>query len=427
MRVGKAEEESEWAQIPPPKALDPGRAEGEPAAGRHGSLGSRDGGGLDQGRFRFELGRAVGGFELGDLDTEGGARGNEPAVLETADRAQDEGRVGRAGGVEERPARLHHGFEHHDTRQHGVPGEVVLEVLLRGRDVLDGHDAVFGAFKDRIEEGEVHGRRVGDARIVAEERVRSAVPAAQDDAICIRHWDWSETSQTVSLFTREHGVVRGLAKGSKRENAKFSGGIELLTRGQILFIAKPTTELATLTEWDLQELFPALRTSLKRFYAGMYVADLLQHAIRDHDPHPGAFDAAVACLRTLGESSGMVDEALARIQWALLTEMGYRPELSIDPRTGAAIAPADRYAFAPRIGGLINAGPDDAETWAVRGETVACLRAIASGGPAPTEAETWDRASRLLAAHLREVLGQALPSLPRVYAPGTLPKPARSS
>ena len=34
-----------------------------------------------------------------------------------------------------------------------------------------------------------------------------------DQGVCIRHWDFSETSQTVSLFGRSLGVVRGLAKG----------------------------------------------------------------------------------------------------------------------------------------------------------------------------------------------------------------------
>ena len=40
---------------------------------------------------------------------------------------------------------------------------------------------------------------------------------------------------------------RGLAKGSKREKSNFSGGLEVLTHGEILAIIKPHTELANLT------------------------------------------------------------------------------------------------------------------------------------------------------------------------------------
>ena len=66
------------------------------------------------------------------------------------------------------------------------------------------------------------------------------MPTITDQAIVIRRWDFSETSQTVSLFTRDHGIVRGLAKGAKREKGDFSGGLDLLTR-EYLLIASCTT------------------------------------------------------------------------------------------------------------------------------------------------------------------------------------------
>jgi DNA repair protein RecO (recombination protein O) len=265
------------------------------------------------------------------------------------------------------------------------------------------------------------------------------VPAVLDDALCIRHWDWSETSQTVSLLTRSHGVIRGLAKGSRRENARFSGGVELLTRGSVQFIAKPTTELATLTEWDLTEIFPDLRASLPRFYAAMYLADLLAHAIRDHDPHPRAFDAALACLRHLGTPTARtpVDEALARVQWTLLGEMGVRPTLRRDARTGAPIADRAVHDFAPGLGGFL-AAPDPAvTTWRVKAATIARLQQAEADDRAtpdldpdqyPVEDDdTWTRASRFAAAYFREVLGQSLASLDRVYPRATPPTSPRQT
>jgi len=80
------------------------------------------------------------------------------------------------------------------------------------------------------------------------------VPTLTDDAIALRHWEYSETSQTVALFTRTHGLLRAMAKGAKREKSNFSGGIETLTRGRAVAIVKQTTDLATLTAWDLLEI-----------------------------------------------------------------------------------------------------------------------------------------------------------------------------
>src|SRR5690606_40070296 len=89
------------------------------------------------------------------------------------------------------------------------------------------------------------------------------MPTITDNAVCIRRWDFSETSQTVSLFTREHGILRGIAKGAKREKGNFSGGLDILTRGEVVAILKPGRELATLTAWQLQEIYPANQPARK--------------------------------------------------------------------------------------------------------------------------------------------------------------------
>ena len=133
------------------------------------------------------------------------------------------------------------------------------------------------------------------------------MPRFKDHAICIRHIDWSETSQVVALLTREQGKVRALAKGSKRTSpgavARFSGGIELLTLGQAVGIIKPSTDLATLTEWDLQNPYFHLRRDLAAHETALYAADLSNALLADHDPHAGVFAALAQLLEVLAEPS----------------------------------------------------------------------------------------------------------------------------
>jgi DNA repair protein RecO (recombination protein O) len=229
-----------------------------------------------------------------------------------------------------------------------------------------------------------------------------------DEAICIRHWDWSETSQTVALFTKGRGVVRALAKGSRRPKAPYSGGIELLTAAEIGLIARPQSELALLTYWDLRQTFPALRSVLAAHNAGMYIADLVLQFVRDHDPHPGLYQATLAALEGM-VSAGDVPRALLGFQWALLNESGFRPEIEVDVRTGEALAGEGERLFHPAMGGLMAAEttPADAGAWRVRGETVALLSELAKKGLAPEAAPlvTVERANRLLASYARHVLG----------------------
>lgn len=234
-------------------------------------------------------------------------------------------------------------------------------------------------------------------------------------ALCIRHWDWSETSQTVSLFTRGHGLVRAIAKGAKRPNAPFSGGLELLTLGEAGLVIKPASDLALLTEWDLQEIFPSLRTSLPRQHAALYIADLLQRLVTDRDPHTDLFDAALAALRAV--HGGQTDRALLQFQLAALTATGYRPVLDRDIRTGESLPAAARLVFSPTLGGAAAERESDDRSgwWRVRGSTLIAISAVDNPGASPPHSEDIARANRLLAAYIRHLLGAEPPTLRLVF------------
>ena len=231
------------------------------------------------------------------------------------------------------------------------------------------------------------------------------MPTITDNAICIRRWDYSETSQTVSLFGRAHGILRGIAKGAKRGKSKFSGGIDLLTYGQVVAIVKPNTDLATITEWHLVEIFRALRERLTANRAGVYMADLIHHMLREHDPHPQLFDAFRESLIALADSQ-QIAMTLLRFQWSILCETGYRPHVDQDAKTGRPLAEdASTLAFSASAGGVV-ADTGAGDRWRVRRETITLLRAVAHGeSTLDADAAAVDRANRLLAAYIREVLG----------------------
>jgi DNA repair protein RecO (recombination protein O) len=236
-----------------------------------------------------------------------------------------------------------------------------------------------------------------------------AVPTIRDEAVCIRHWDWSETSQTVSLLTREYGVLRGVAKGAKRERSNFSGGLELLTRGEVQVRTKAAGSLSTLTSWDLLESYPVLRSSLSAHRVAMNMADVSGALFEEGDPHPRLYDGLVGSLRGL-QSGGQPGMLLVRFQWMALGESGYRPELMRDADTGAALPAAAVYYFSARHGGLVS-GPTPG-AWRVRKDTVEVLRGI--GGQAASDSagsgESLRRAARLLASYMTEILGRELRS-----------------
>lgn len=249
------------------------------------------------------------------------------------------------------------------------------------------------------------------------------MPLVSDQAICIRHWDWSETSQTVSLFARDHGIIRGIAKGARREHSTFSGGIELMTRGEIVVSLKSSDALSTLTSWDLQETFRSSRATLTGFYGGMAILDVIQHALQPGDPHPRFYDAAVSGLRLLSEA-GRERHAVMGVTWRALVETGHAPELKLDIRSGGTLADAGVYGFWPGAGGFstetvppgLTAEPNLQTVWKVRRETVHFLRMVETDAAANADVDTHRRAMQLLLAYFRWVFSDEVRALSQFVA-----------
>jgi DNA repair protein RecO (recombination protein O) len=93
--------------------------------------------------------------------------------------------------------------------------------------------------------------------------------------------NYSETSQVVTLFTRDSGKVAAMAKGSRRAKSSFDGPIEVFSFGEVMFIIKESGgQLATLTEFDQQPRFRLLSQNLNALNAALFAAELTEKSQR---------------------------------------------------------------------------------------------------------------------------------------------------
>lgn len=208
------------------------------------------------------------------------------------------------------------------------------------------------------------------------------MPAEKALALVVRGTDWSESSRITTLFTREFGKVRGLAKGGRRLKSNFDVALDLLNVCRVVFLRKAHGGLDLLTEAQIAERFPALRHDLHALYAGYYIAELLAEGTQEYDPHPDLFDAALAALRGLGnveKERGAAAAFTSTVSFELvwLRELGYTPRLDACASCDADVIPpgAVRVFFSPAAGGVLcpNCGPAAADRRMV---TVAALRAL---------------------------------------------------
>ncbi len=145
------------------------------------------------------------------------------------------------------------------------------------------------------------------------------------EGLIIRMTDFSETSRIVTLWTRESGKVRALAKGGRRLKSPFESALDLLNVCSIVRLHKTSGGLDLLTEARVVRRFPNLTKNLSALYAGYYLAEILNDLTQDEDPHPRLFEEALVTLENLGQPGVLTGPCIARFELTLLRELGFGP------------------------------------------------------------------------------------------------------
>ena len=200
----------------------------------------------------------------------------------------------------------------------------------------------------------------------------------RDEALTLRRVDYSETSQVLVCLTRAHGKIRVIAKGSKRSTkTRFSPGIDLLERGEIVYSQREGREaaLGTLTEWKQRQPHSGLRSSLERLHAAEYLAEVTPALVEEGDPHPDLFAAAAETLEQLS-AGGEAIPLTGRYQLALVEEVGVMPMVDRCALCGGALAGSGEVYFSSQGGGLMcrDCEPAQIEKRLVNREAMAWIR-----------------------------------------------------
>lgn len=198
-------------------------------------------------------------------------------------------------------------------------------------------------------------------------------------AIVLRVIEFSETSSVVTLFSREFGKLRGLAKGARRLKGPFESALDLLAVCRLVFLAKTSDALDLLTEAKLERRFRPPGRELSNLYAAYYVAELLNELTHDRDPHPELFDAASAMLVALAEAGAPVARLVLQFELCALRLLGHLPSLDSCVECGAPAPPSGRVAFGFVAGGVLCARcrPGKKQVVSLSSAALQALRALA--------------------------------------------------
>jgi DNA repair protein RecO (recombination protein O) len=122
------------------------------------------------------------------------------------------------------------------------------------------------------------------------------VIAHQAEAIVLRTWPIHEADQIVSLFTRDQGKIKGVAKSASRSRRRFGGALEPMTWVRASYSEKPRQELVRLDAFEIIASPLSSPVDYGRASALAFYAEVLEESLPDHDPHDAAFRLLLAVL-----------------------------------------------------------------------------------------------------------------------------------
>jgi DNA repair protein RecO (recombination protein O) len=159
------------------------------------------------------------------------------------------------------------------------------------------------------------------------------------EAIVLRTWPFHEADLLVSLFTREQGKVKGVARHAMRSRRRFGGALEPATHVRASYAERPRQDLARLDAFEIvwspmTDAVDYLRT------AGLQlVVEVLDEAMPDGAPEDAVFRLALAVLAEM--RAGKIWLPVTYFCLWMNRLMGWMPELGhcaacgLDLRGGA--------------------------------------------------------------------------------------------
>ena len=194
------------------------------------------------------------------------------------------------------------------------------------------------------------------------------------DALTLRSSPLGESDLIVTVYSRERGKVRAVAKGARRSTSKLVGHLEPLTLVRLSM--SQGRDLDVVSQAQVLEAFPRLKANLDGIAKGVYVAELIDGFGPEASGNSPLFQLGVDVLGALAADPSQ-DMALRYFELHLLEVTGLLPELYRCVECRRELEP-NAHRFSPNLGGVLCAAcnPVDAHVRPLSLRALKVLRMI---------------------------------------------------
>ena len=167
--------------------------------------------------------------------------------------------------------------------------------------------------------------------------------------VVLKSINYSETSKIVTIYSRDYGKIKVIAKGARRKKSDFLGKLEPFTQLDIVYI-KGKKDLHILKECNIVTPYFELRNDLDRLSTALHILFLVDSTQAVEDANPSVYDLLVASLQELSTKQ-FSHNILFFFQLKLLDYSGYGFEFDKCADCGGGLD--GKAFFCPAKGGFL--------------------------------------------------------------------------
>mgnify|MGYP002632571768 FL=1 len=177
---------------------------------------------------------------------------------------------------------------------------------------------------------------------------RSTAQRVLDEpAFVLHHYDWSESSLILEVFTRHWGRVALVAKGAKRPTSQLRAVLLPLQPITVNFGGEGEIRTLKAADWAGGHVMPTGDALL----SGYYLNELVLRLLARDDPHAALFDVYRQTVQVLASGLENTTAPLLRaFEMLLLRDIGFLPDLALQTLTLQPLQTDKSYALLAEAG-----------------------------------------------------------------------------
>lgn len=172
------------------------------------------------------------------------------------------------------------------------------------------------------------------------------------EGIVLKTHALGNTSRIVVVYTREHGLLRLVAKGARKLPNRFGYSLEPLSRSTFVVYHKPDRDLHLVSQAETLAPTGSRLNDLSRLAHAQAMLELIDRLVWGEEPHTELYDLLILAVEsTVAAPLGALPAVVIAFELQVASLLGYQPRLESCASCGRGVS--QQRIFSAARGGLL--------------------------------------------------------------------------